>query len=142
MHERLPRGRHAGALESPAELLARVRAVLEQRAADQLHAALGLRRRDALLEEPARVGRGQRRRREGVKPRVVLARDQVQGAAVQPCDQQAAIDRQRAVDVARRGSLAAGADRQPRAARVLALHREQMPRGGERVARGRAGEQL
>ena len=66
--------------------------------------------------------------------RVVLAADQVQGAAVEPGDQQRAVLAQRPVDVGRGEAGGAGADRQPGAARVLPLHGEQALGDGARVA--------
>ena len=127
-----PCGRDAGRVEPLAQLRAGQRALLGERPLDRLDAALGLRRRDPLLGQPPGVAGEQRRRRQRLQPGVVLAADQVQGAAVEPGDQQRALLAQRPVDVGGAEALGAGADREPRAARVLALDGEQPLGDGER----------
>ena len=97
---------------------------------------------DALLRQPPRVAGEQRRRRQRVQPRVVLAAHEVQRPAVEPRDDERAVLGQRAVDVGGRQPGGPRADRQPRAARVLRLHGEQPLGDGDRSRRGRPGEQL
>jgi hypothetical protein len=82
------------------------------------------------------------RRGQGLQQRIVLAADQVQGAAVEPGDQQRAVLAQRPVDVRRGQARGAGADRQAGAARVLPLHREQALGDGNRIPSRLAGEAL
>ena len=118
------------------------RALLGERPLDRLDAAVGLRRRDPLLGEPAGVAGEQRRRRQRLQPGVVLAADQVQGAAVEPGDQQRALLAQRPVDVGRGEALGAGANREPRSARVLPLHGEQPLGDGDGIGQRRAGQSL
>jgi hypothetical protein len=142
VHERLPGGRHAGALEPLAELGARERPVGRERPLDRLDAALGRALADALLAQPARAAGELARRREGMEPGVVLGADEMEGAAVQPVDDERAVVVERAVDVGRRQAARAGANRQPEAARVLRLDCQQPLSDRDRVARRLAGEQL
>ena len=101
-----------------------------------------VRRRDALLGQPPGVGKGQPRREQRLQPPVVLAADQVQGAAVQPGDQQRAVLRQRPVHVGRGQPGRAHPDGQPGAARVLGLDGQQPPGHRLGAARGLPGQQL
>jgi hypothetical protein len=78
-----------------------------------------------------------------MQPPVVLGADQMQRAPVQPRDQHGAVIGQRAVDIGSGQPGRAGPDRQPRAARVLALHGQQpayhCDDGGGRLPRQQLG---
>jgi hypothetical protein len=142
VHERLALGPHPGRRDPLAELVARERTVLGKRPLDGADPAFGVLGAHALLAKPAHVPGELGRRREREQPRVVLAADQVERAAVQPGDQERALLGERAVDVRGGEALAARAYRQPGAPWILPLNGEQ-PLGHCRgVARPRAGEEL
>lgn len=89
-----------------------------------------------------RARRQQRRRGQRVQPRVVLAADQVQGAAVEPGDQQRAVLGQSSVDVRGAQPGGAGANRQASTSRILSPHGEQARGDGDRIASRLTGETL
>jgi hypothetical protein len=130
-------------LQSPPQLGAVERTVGGQRPLDRLHRPLGRRLGDALLAQPPRATGEQGRRGQRVQQRVVLGPDQMQGAAVEPGDQQRALLAQFAIDVGRGEAGGASADRQPGPARILPLHRQQtlgdVDRPLQRGARKRLG---
>jgi hypothetical protein len=66
----------------------------------------------------------------------------MQGAAVEPGDQQRALLAERAVDVGCGETLGAGADGEPRAARVLPLHGQQALGDGGGIGQRRTGKAL
>ena len=138
VHQGLAMRGHVSPGDALAEQLARQRALVRERPLDRANAALGLGRRHTLLTEAARVPGEEGRRRQRVQPRVVLAADEMERAAIQPRDQKGALLGQGSIDV---GSGEAGrprADREARAPRILGLDREQPPGDRERVARRRA----
>jgi len=81
--QRLALGPQPGAAQPFAKLVPGQRSLVGQRALDHRESALHASRVDALLREPGRARGHQRRGQERVEPRVVLAGDQVQRAAVQ-----------------------------------------------------------
>ena len=140
--EGLPGGRHAGPLERGAQLFPGPWPLLVDLSGDRLHPALGLGRVDALLFEPAAVTGSQLRRCQRMQPAVVLAVDEMQGAAIQGADDQLARV-ECPVDIGDMQAGAAGADCEPGAAWVLSLHGED-PAGdragiGSRFARQQLG---
>jgi hypothetical protein len=66
----------------------------------------------------------------------------MQGAAVEPSDQQRALLAEGAVDVGRREALGAGTDGEPRAAWVLPLDGKEALGDGGGIRQRRAGEAL
>jgi hypothetical protein len=66
----------------------------------------------------------------------------MQGAAVEPGDQQRALLAEGALHVGRGEPLGAGADGEPRPAWVLALHGQQALGDGDGIGQRRAGEAL
>jgi hypothetical protein len=66
----------------------------------------------------------------------------MQGAPVQPGDQQRPLIAEGAVDVGCREALAAGADGEPGAARVLTLHGQQALGDGDGIWQRWAGQAL
>ncbi len=142
VHERLPPRRDAGPVEPLAELEPRERPVGREAPLDRRDGTVGGPRRDLLQREPPRDRGAERRRRQRLEPRVVLAADEVERAAVQPREHERALVGQLAVDVRGREPGAARTDREPRAARVLRLDGEQPLHDRERVPRRRPGEKL
>jgi hypothetical protein len=124
------------------QLGARERALLGQRALDDLHGALGLPRRDALLPEPPATGGEARGRREPEQPRVVVAADEVQRAASEPGDDHRALLGERCVDVGGGEPGRAGAQGQARRAQVLGLHGQESRHDLGDACRPRAVQQL
>ena len=120
--------REAGGPEPVRELGARLRAAGER----PLDHAERARRLGAQLGQPALRLRAQERAGQRVQPGEVLPRDEVQRAAQQPGRHERGL-----VHVAR----AAGAEREPRGARVLRLDGEQPAHDVGGVARAR-DEQL
>ncbi len=141
MDQRLPFGPDAGRRDPFADLRTRARPFLGQCLLDRSDAALGRRGRDALLSESPRVGRVNRRRRQGVEPVIVLAPDEMEGAAVEPGDDERAIV-ERPLDASRGESRRSRPEREPEAAWILRLHREQSLGDGNRIACRRPGEEL
>jgi hypothetical protein len=82
-------------------------------------------------------GRGER-----VQPRVVDAANEVQRAAVEPRDDERALLAEGAIEIRGGAARAARPHRQPRAAAVLGLHRQQPLRHARGVRRALSGEQL
>ena len=76
-----------------------------------------------------------------VEPGIVLAPDEMEGAAVEPGDDERAIV-ERPLDAGRRESRRSRPEREPEPARILRLHREQPLGDGNRVSRRRPGEEL
>jgi hypothetical protein len=142
VHERLARGSHPDRVDAFAQPVAIERPVGGKRALDLGDRPLRVVRRHALLCEPTGALREEGRRGQRLKPRVVLAPNEVQRAAVQPRDQERAILGEGAVHVRRAEPLASRPHREPRPARILALDGEQPFRDRHRVARGLPGEQL
>ena len=141
-HQRLPLRPDPGGLQPAGELRAAQRAVAGEEPLDQPGRAVGLRRCDALLGETPGAACLQLWRGEPVQRPVVLAAHQVQGAAIQPADHQGAVHRERVIDVRGGQSLAAHADGQPGAARILTLDGQQPLGDLLGPARGRPGQQL
>jgi hypothetical protein len=77
-----------------------------------------------------------------MQPGVVLAADEMQGAAVEPGDQQRALLAEGAVDVGGREALGAGADGEPGAAGVLPLDGKEALGDSGGIGQGRAGKAL
>ena len=125
-----------------AELGARERPVLGERALDDLHRALGVAGRHALLPQAPAVGRQARGRGERQQPRIVLAPDEVQRAAHQPGDHHGALVGERGIDVAGGEPGRARAQGQPRGAQVLGLHGQQVADDVRDACRARAVQQL
>ncbi len=140
-------GRLARAVGTPAsvsadpDLVAGARTAVGEQSVDDLHPALGLRRRDALLLEPAPVRGRELRKRQRLQPTEVGPVDEMQRAAVEPGDDQGALVEQ-PVDVGGGPARRPDPDRETGAAQVLGLDREQMPRRLDRAGGGRAGQQL
>src|SRR5689334_3155275 len=72
MDERLASGGHAGRGETLPQLVTGQGAFAAERASNGPHTQLGRSRRNALLGEPAGVGGGMRRRRQGMQPEIIL----------------------------------------------------------------------
>jgi hypothetical protein len=142
VHERLALGAHARGRYALAQLVAVERPLVRERALDGRHAALGGGLAHALLTQPAGVAGEEGRGGQGVQPRVVLAADQVERAAVEPGDQQRAVVGERAIDVGPTEARAAGTHGQARPALVLPLDREQPLGHRHGVARRRPRQQL
>jgi hypothetical protein len=100
--QRLALSAHPGSRDPFSELHPGERAVLGERPRDDVDAPFGGSGVDSLLSQTPGVGRRQRRRRERMKPAVVLAADQMQRPTVEPSDEKRSIDGQRPVDVCRR----------------------------------------
>jgi EmrB/QacA subfamily drug resistance transporter len=98
VHHRLAFGPHSGGRDPLAQLRPGQRAVGGQRLPHGRHRALRVVRRHALLRQPAGVAGAQLRCGQRMQPPVVLGADQVQGAPVQPADDQRA-PREGGVDV-------------------------------------------
>src|SRR5665811_271843 len=81
-------------------------------------------RRNSLLSKASGVARDQLRRRELLQPPVVLGPYEVEGAAVQPGDDQRAVV-ELAVHVGRRESGGTAPDGESRCAQVLRLDRQE-----------------
>ena len=77
-----------------------------------------------------------------MEPRVVVAPDEVQSPAVEPCDDERAIVGEGAIDVGRGEAHAARPDREARTASVLRLHGQQPLADSHGIAGARAGEKL
>ena len=120
----------------------RHRTVGRELALDQRHRPLGPLGRDTVWASRVWLAVRELRRGQSVQPGVVLARDEVQRAAVQPRDHKRAIVAQGAVDVGGVQPAGARPDREPSAPRVLALDGEQALHGRDWIARGAPGEQL
>ena len=139
---RLAGGRHSCHHEALPKLRTGERPFRGERPLDHVHAAVSKRRRDSLLGQTTRVSGEERRCRQGVQPRVVLAADEVQRAAVEPRDQERALVGESAVDVGGGESGRPGANREARSPRVLPLHREQPLGHRHGIARRRPREEL
>ena len=113
---RMPCGSDAGG-----QLGAGERARLGDSVAHDRHGAVGVLRRDALLAQAPAAVREAGRSREREQPRVVVAMDEVQRAAVQPRDHELLV----ALDGRRGQALAACAQGQGGGAAVLGLDGEQ-----------------
>ena len=121
VRQRLAFGGHLRRLQAFPDLLARQRAFLRQRALDDGHTPIRGARFNAQLRETVRVGRQERRCRQHVQPRIVLAPDEVQRAPVQPGDDERPIDRQGAVDIGCGQAFRPGANGEASPAGVLTL---------------------
>jgi len=77
-----------------------------------------------------------------MEPAIVLGADKLQGAAVQPGDQQRALLGQAAVDGRRPEAAGPRPYGKPRAAGVLPLDGEQPPGDGDGIGQRRAAEGL
>ena len=99
MDERLSGGRDAHCLHASANLVTGQRSLLRQRTLNCRDPALGCAGRDAGLSEAADVACEERRRRQLVQSPVVLASDELQGAAVQPADHQRPLLGESAIDI-------------------------------------------
>ena len=84
-------------------------------------------RADPLLPKTPAVTGGQLWGGERVQPPIVRPSHQLQRAAVEPADHQGSALGERGVDVRRAQTRRAGTDREPEAACVLSLNREQVP---------------
>jgi hypothetical protein len=142
VNERLPFGANAGSRDVLPQLLTCECALGRERTLQRGQPPLGVVRRHPLLAQPARVSLHGHRRGQRLQPRVVLAADEVQRAAVQPRHDQRPLLGQRTVDVRRRQPARARAHSQPEPARILRLHCEQALCHGDRTGCGRPGEQL
>jgi len=147
--EGLPRGRDTCPFESRTELGSSSRPLIGDLCPDGRLALLRLIRAHPLLLQAPQVEVDLPGCGDLMEPRVVLASDQVKGAAVEPGDDHRAII-EGGVDVGGAQSLGAGPDRQPRAPRILCLDGKQatdhvirtsewasaQPLGGESLDRG------
>jgi hypothetical protein len=111
--ERLALCPHTRSPDALAELIAGQRALACEARGDRRDSAGGRVRADALLLEPAPVGGLELRRGQSVQPGVILAADQVEGAAIDRRDDQRALFAESAVDVGLGPGSRAGA-RRPR----------------------------
>ena len=142
MGERGPGRRHGRGLEPLAQGAARERPLLGECSLDDPDAALGIVGRHALDGQAPRIGRAHLRCRQGLQPRVVLAPDEVQRSAIEPCDQERSVERQRLVDVGDGESRRPRADRQLRAAQILRLDAQEPLGHDHGIVCGRACEPL
>ena len=142
MDESLALRSHAGGGDPLAQLRTGERAVIGEGSLDDLDSLLHGTRRQALLGQPRRAGGEPTGRGEGEQPVIVLAANEVKGAAVQPADDERPLIAESAIEIRHREAGAPGADRQAHAAGVLALHGEQAIHDGEGVHCGLAGQQL
>ncbi len=121
VHQALANGGHAGGRQPIGDLGPGQRSVRGEGTGDDGNAPISRLRRYPLLSQASGVGRRERRDSEGLQPGVVLAADQVQGAAVDPGDHQGPVFGQRPVHIGGRYARRAGADRQPETAGILTL---------------------
>ena len=142
VHECLTLGGNARRGNALAELCTSKRTFLAQAALDNRYSTLGGARRDTFLSKAPRVACEEARRREGVKPGVVLAANKVQRTPVQPRDQKRALLGQRPIDVRAGQARTPRTDRQAQPAPILALYGKQPLDDGHRIARRRPREQL
>jgi len=84
----------------------------------------------------------ERRCGQRLEPGVILAADEVEGAAVEPGDEERAVERERALDVGGREAARPGAKSEPGDARILALNREEALGDCLRISGRRTGEEL
>ena len=92
--------------------------------------------------QPARIPDEERRRCKRLQQPVILAADEVERAAVQPRDQQGALNRERPVHILGRQAAGACADRQTRPARILSLDGQDAPCHLDGIERRSPGEEL
>ena len=142
VHDRLALGADAVGGDPLGELGARERPVFGERALDDLHRALGVVGRHALLPQAPAVRRQARGRGERQQPPIVVAPDEVQRAAHQPRDHHGALVGERGIDVAGGEAGRARAQGQARGAQVLGLHRQQVADDVRDACRARAVQQL
>ena len=140
--DRLALGADAVGGDPLGELGARERPVVGERALDDLHRALGIVGRHALLPQAPAVGRQARGCGEREQPRMVVAPDEVQRAAHQPRDHHGALVGERGVDVAGGEAGRARAQGQAGGAQVLGLHGQQVADDIRDACRARAVQQL
>jgi hypothetical protein len=133
VHECLTRVAHPHPFDGLSQLRSCPGTVFDERPLDRRHRPVGASRVDTLLLEPSHAGPQHLRSRQRMQPGIVLGTDEVQGASSQPRDEQLTAG-QAPVDIRRRNFRpAACADRQPEAAAVLRLDREQIPNRSDRI---------
>ncbi len=140
VHEPLAGVGDARRVEARAQLGSRLRSAGEG-VDDDLHAACGSSRAHAFLAEPTAVPGRELWGGEGMEPPVVLGTHQVEGAPQGPRHDQLPVV-ERGVDVARTRRGAARPQREPEAAVVLGLDREEMSHRVDGGVRGAAREQF
>jgi len=141
VHHRLTLGPHCRGGDPLPELRPGQRVGGGQRGPHGGHRPVRVLRRYALLRQPAGVPSTQLRGGQRMQPPVVLGADQVQGAAIQPGDDQRA-PRERGIDVRGGQSRRTRPDRKPRATGLLCLDGQQPPSDLLGAARRVATEQF
>jgi predicted Zn-dependent protease with MMP-like domain len=101
------------------------RTLLDEGALDQAEAALNFIWREALASQSRPDGNSLRRRGQRPQPRVILGKDQVESAAVEPRDEEGAVLGQRRVHVSCGDVGDTGAQGESPGVLVLGLNREQ-----------------
>ena len=124
------------------KLIPREWAVCFEGTPDHLDATIPGFDRDALLRQPPLVASDNRRSGQRVQPRIVVAPDQVEGAAVDPGENQRAIHRERPLDVGNRESGGSRADGEPEPPLILSLNGQETLDDGEGVPGRGSSQQL
>ena len=122
--QRLPLGTDTRGGDALPERVRGERSLAGERALDRLDPALDVPRRNTLLGQPALAARPKRRRGDRLNDRIVLAADQVERAAVEPCDDERPVLGERTVDIGRGDAARAGAHGEPKPNRILPLYGE------------------
>ncbi len=121
----LARGRDAGRVQHGPQLGAGARPVSLHLRGDRLHAEVSLTLAHALLRQPASVGNHMLRGDQRMQPPVVLRAHQMQGAPVEPGDEQRPPIAERRIEVGRREPECARTNAEPGAAGILCLNGQQ-----------------
>jgi len=138
----LASGWDSGVVKSATKLVTSLRAFKDHSFDDHVHTSLGLSLVHALLSKAPLISGNDPGSGQWMKPPVVLRRDEVQGSAVQPRDEQRAAHAQSVIDIGRLQIRGAAPDGKTEATFVLSLNCEETADDFHGRSGGRACEQL